>query len=137
MPRPIRRRRVNNPPTFRGFKPLGTSEDCAPVVLNYDEYESVRLSDYELLGHVDASAKMGVSRPTFTRIYESARRKIAQAFATGAPIIFEGGKVYFDSEWFSCNSCGCYFNHLHRQHTAKRCSLCNSDNIEQYSNDSN
>ncbi|MDP3453256.1 MAG: DUF134 domain-containing protein [Bacteroidales bacterium] len=134
MPRPVRRRRMNNPPCFRGYKPIEASGIRAPVLLNYDEYESIRLSDYELLDHVAASVLMSISRPTFTRIYESARRKIAQAIVTGAPIIFEGGKVYFDSEWFLCNSCGCYFNHLHRDRPAERCSLCNSDKIEQYSN---
>jgi len=103
MPRPKRRRRMNNPPHFKGYKPIGVTDDNPPILLNYEEYEAIRLSDYELLGHVQASSFMNVSRPTYTRIYESARRKIAQAFILGKTIVFEGGKVYFDSEWYTCN----------------------------------
>jgi predicted DNA-binding protein (UPF0251 family) len=132
MPRPKRIRKVNNPPHFKGFKPIGRQEDNLPVVLNFEEYESIRLSDFELLGQVEASKVMDVSRPTFARIYESARRKVAKAFIEGSPIIFEGGKVYFNSEWYSCNHCGCWFNHPQKDQKVKDCALCGSDKIRQY-----
>jgi len=122
---------MNNPPHFKGFKPIGLPEENHPVVINYEEYEAIRLSDYELNGHLEASKKMGVSRPTYTRIYESARRKVAQAFTEGKAIVFEGGKVYFDSEWYSCNHCGCWFNHPEVELEIKNCSLCGSTNIHQ------
>ncbi len=83
MSRPKRIRRMNNPPHFRGFKPIGLSEENHPVIMNYEEYEAIRLSDYELHGQVESAQAMGVSRPTFARIYESARRKVAQAFVLG------------------------------------------------------
>jgi hypothetical protein len=79
---------------------------------------------------------MEVSRPTFTRIYESARRKVAQAFVQGRPIVFEGGKVYFDSEWYACNTCGCWFNHPAKDTKVASCALCGSTAIEQYIGDS-
>ena len=78
------------------------------MVMNYEEYEAIRLSDFEFFGQVESAKAMGVSRPTFARIYESARRKVAEAFVQGRSIVFEGGKVYFDSEWYSCNKCGCW-----------------------------
>lgn len=132
MPRPKRIRRVENPPHFKGFKPIGIPEENSPVVLNYEEYEAIRLSDFQLLGQVEASKTMGVSRPTYARIYESARRKVAQALVQGKALIFEGGKVYFDSDWYFCNGCECWFNHPEKEQEVKDCPLCGSANIEQY-----
>ncbi|MGD9555771.1 MAG: DUF134 domain-containing protein [Mangrovibacterium sp.] len=133
MPRPKRIRKVNNPPHFKGFKPIGATNETQPVVFNYEEYESIRLSDFELMGQVEAAKVMEISRPTFARIYESARRKIAQAFVNGSPIVFEGGKVYFNSEWYTCKSCGCLFNHPQKDQEVVGCALCGSSHIEQYS----
>jgi hypothetical protein len=67
---------------------------------------------------------MGVSRPTFTRIYASARQKIANAFVEGKQISIEGGKVYFDSDWYQCQSCGCYFNNPEKDIKVEACPLC-------------
>jgi len=128
MARPKRLRKIGNPPHFKGFNPIGLAEDH-PVVMNYEEYESIRLSDYLLLGQVEAAQAMGISRPTFTRIYESARRKVALAFEKGRPIVFEGGKVYFDSEWYTCNACSCWFNHPEKYETVAQCALCGSTDI--------
>ncbi|MCB8994433.1 MAG: DUF134 domain-containing protein [Bacteroidales bacterium] len=123
---------MNNPPHFKGFLPIGLPEEKNAIVLNYEEYEAIRLSDFKLMGQVEASLMMGVSRPTFARIYESARRKVAEAFVLGRPIVFEGGKVYFDSEWYSCNDCGCSFNHAKKEEEVKHCALCGSSNVSQY-----
>jgi len=111
-------------------------EENNPVVLNYEEYETIRLSDFELYGQVEAALIMDVSRPTYARIYESARRKVAQAFVGGKAILFEGGKVYFTSEWFSCNNCGCWFNYQARGLEVKKCALCGSSDVVQYTEDS-
>lgn len=125
---------MTNPPHFKGFRPIGLPEENNPVVLNYEEYEAIRLSDFELYGQVEAANAMGISRPTYARIYESARRKVAQSFVQGKPIVFEGGKVYFDSEWYSCNKCGCYFNHPAKEEEVTRCALCGSTKVEQCNN---
>jgi len=132
MARPKRIRKVINPPHFKGHRPLGLPEENNPVILNYEEYEAIRLSDYELCGQHEAAQIMEVSRPTYARICESARRKVAQAFVLGRPIVFEGGKVYFDSEWYSCRSCGCWFNHPAKELDVTHCTLCGSTGIEQY-----
>jgi predicted DNA-binding protein (UPF0251 family) len=132
MARPKRIRKVINPPHFKGYRPIGLSVENNPMILNYEEYEAIRLSDYELYGQHEAARVMEVSRPTYARIYESARRKVAQAFVQGRPIVFEGGKVYFDSEWYSCRKCGCSFNHLAKEQEVVHCALCGSDQFEQY-----
>ncbi|MBV5315801.1 MAG: DUF134 domain-containing protein [Prolixibacteraceae bacterium] len=123
---------MTNPPHFKGFRPIGLPKENNPVVLNYEEYEAIRLCDFELYSQFEASQIMEVSRPTYSRIYESARRKVAEAFVLGKAILFEGGKVFFDTEWFSCNCCGCYFNHPAKEQEIKNCTLCGSTEIEQY-----
>ncbi len=128
-PRPIRLRRICNPPVISGFRPYGTrSSNGKPqdVFLHIEEYEALRLCDYELMNHHQASVIMNVSRPTLTRIYARARMKIAEAFVLGKQIIIEGGKIYFDSEWFSCKRCGCFFNNPDKQVAVKECPLCRS-----------
>jgi predicted DNA-binding protein (UPF0251 family) len=121
---------MTNPPHFNGFEPIGLPKEH-PVVINFEEYEAIRLSDFELHGQVESAQIMEVSRPTFARIYESARRKVAQAFVQGKPIVFEGGKVYFDSDWYSCKSCGCRFNYPAKEETVTCCALCGSTDFEQ------
>jgi uncharacterized protein len=74
---------MTNTTHFKGFKPIGLPEENNPIVLNYEEYEAIRLSDFELYGQVEAAQIMEVSRPTYARIYESARRKVARAFVRG------------------------------------------------------
>ncbi len=132
MPRQKLMRRIDKLPLLKGFKPIGMNDDISPVVMCLEEYESIRLSDYLNLSQIEASVVMGVSRPTYTRIYDMARKKIAKAFIEGRPFVFEGGKVYFDSDWFHCNSCDCYFDHLRKELLVEKCALCGSSEIERY-----
>ncbi len=132
-PRPKRLRRVSNPPIISGFKPYGGEVRDQPkgsVFLHFEEYEVIRLCDFENMSHHDASKIMDVSRPTLTRIYAKARAKIAEAMVTGKQIIIEGGKIYFDSDWYICNGCGCYFNQPDKSSRVAECPLCGSDRIE-------
>jgi len=134
-PRPKRLRKISNPPIISGFKPYGNKNaerNRESVFLHLEEYEAIRLCDFEMLNHHEASVIMDVSRPTLTRIYASAREKIAEALVLGKQIIIEGGKIYFDSEWFSCRSCGCHFNNPEKQQPITVCPLCNSTDISNY-----
>jgi len=125
-------RKVLNPPIIKGFKPYGperTSANTDPVNLLFEEYEAIRLCDYDKCNHHQASVLMCVSRPTFTRIYASALQKIALAFVEGRQISIEGGKVYFDSDWYHCGKCNCYFNNPEKEIEIEQCPLCGSDKI--------
>jgi predicted DNA-binding protein (UPF0251 family) len=131
-PRPLRLRKVSSPPVISGLKPYGgkASDGIHDVIfLHLEEYEAIRLCDHEQMNHQQASALMGVSRPTLTRIYARARHKIADALVTGKQLIIEGGKIYFDSEWYTCGSCGCYFNNPDRMLKVEHCALCRSTKI--------
>lgn len=134
-PRPFRLKKIRNPPVISGFKPYGNRKSGSKaeiLFLNLEEYEALRLCDYEKLNHHQASILMEVSRPTLTRIYSRARQKIAEALVLGKQIIIEGGKIYFDSEWFSCKACGSYFNNPDKQEEIKECPLCRSSNFVNY-----
>jgi len=91
---------------MEGFKPFGIPlTNLEPVILLFEEYESIRLSDYEGLTQEQSAVKMNVSRPTYTRIYEKARRSIAQAFVEGKAIFIEGGNYHTEDYWYRCESC--------------------------------
>jgi predicted DNA-binding protein (UPF0251 family) len=131
-PRPIRLRKVSNPPLISGMKPYGNkASENKPesVFLQYEEYEALRLCDFEMLNHHQASVMMNVSRPTLTRIYAKARFKLADAIVSGKQLIIEGGKVYFDTDWFECLDCGSFFSHPEKQNEIKCCPLCNKGRI--------
>jgi uncharacterized protein len=133
-PRSKRLRKVINPPLIKGFKPYGPEagkEKKEAVNLHFEEYEALRLCDYDMYNHHEASGIMGVSRPTFTRIYSSARQKIALAFVEGRQIAIEGGKVYFDSDWYHCTSCKCFFNNPEKEHKVENCPLCGSNLVSE------
>lgn len=134
-PRVKRTRKILDLPIIKGFKPYGPETGkikTDPVYLLYEEYEALRLSDYDGLNHHQASLMMDVSRPTFTRIYASALEKIAKAFVEGRQIAIEGGKVYFDSDWFHCGSCHCFFNHPAKDTEVHHCPLCGQQQISKY-----
>ncbi|HHV03546.1 MAG: DUF134 domain-containing protein [Bacteroidales bacterium] len=137
MARPKKLRKLSNPPKIKGFRPIKPAGEVepAPILLDYDEFEALRLSDYLQNNQADAAREMGISRPTFARIYKNARRKIARSFAEGAPILFQGGPVYFTSEWYSCKNCRCFFNNPDKDKPSVICPLCRSSDVHQCETD--
>ncbi len=134
-PRNKKIRKVLNLPLIKGFKPYGLESaklKGVPINMLYEEYEALRLCDYDMYNHCKAAEEMNVSRPTYTRIYASARKKVAKAFVEGRQILIEGGKVYFDSDWYHCQKCGCFFNNPERDIKITSCPLCKSTNIDNY-----
>lgn len=65
------------------------------VILSLDEYETIRLVDYEKQTHSQCAAQMDISRTTVTEIYESARQKVADCLVNGKRLIIEGGDYRF------------------------------------------
>ncbi|MGD9576780.1 MAG: DUF134 domain-containing protein [Syntrophorhabdus sp.] len=84
MSRPKKDRCISCNPNPMYFKPRGIPlVQLDEVVLNLDELEAIRLSDYEGLYHEQAAEKMNISRPTFGRILSEARRKVAEVIVEG------------------------------------------------------
>ena len=63
------------------------------VVMTLDEFEAIRLADLDDLYHEQAAEEMRVSRPTFSRIIDSAHAKVADALVHGKALRIEGGPV--------------------------------------------
>lgn len=91
MSRPPKCRRVCHFPPSLTFFPGSEETDGEPVILTLDEYESIRLIDWEGLSQEQCSERMQVARTTAQKIYDSARRKLAQILVCGLPLRIEGG----------------------------------------------
>ena len=94
MPRPIRCRRIEKMPAFRSFSP----DDVKPaesVFMTVDEYEALRLLDDEGLTQEACAVRMNVARTTVTAIYDSARKKVAEALVHGKRLLITGGCCEF------------------------------------------
>ncbi len=88
--RPRRRlkRHIGFSAEHRCFKPCGVrNSTLEQIVLEEDEFEAIRLIDYEGLYQQECAQKMGISRTTFSRTIEGARKKIADALLNGKSII--------------------------------------------------
>ncbi|MEA1912953.1 MAG: DUF134 domain-containing protein [candidate division WOR-3 bacterium] len=105
MGRPHIEREIAHPPLWKHFSP-GIKSRRGKVFLHLDEYEAIRLSDYLGYSHNKAALKMGISRPTFTRLIGSAHKKIGEAIALGKEIFIYGGNVHFRKDILQCRSCG-------------------------------
>ncbi len=130
MPRQKQSRKISSPPLMSGFKPFGIPRTALEsVILNIDEYESIRLLDYEGLMQEQEAERMNVSRPTLTRIYESARKAIAKAFVEGKVVLIEGGTVNFENEWFKCKRCFKLIDGLENHKPCRNCDSYNNDEL--------
>ena len=90
MSRPTRCRRVCTEPSCRGFAPR-SSQSAGEIVLTVDEYEVIRLVDYEKRTHEQCAAQMGISRTTVTEIYQNARFKLSDGLVNGKALAIDGG----------------------------------------------
>ena len=90
MPRKQRCRRIEGYPDHWEFSPEEVT-DKEPVVMTLDEFETIRLLDREGMTQEQCAEKMGIARTTVTAIYESARRKIADAMVDGKQLQIRGG----------------------------------------------
>ena len=94
MPRPTKCRTIEHMPEFRSFSP----DDREPeeiVRMTVDEFEAIRLLDDEGCTQEECAARMNVSRTTVTAIYESARKKTADALLRGKRLLIVGGCCEF------------------------------------------
>ena len=129
MPRPRCPRRVAAPPRCSYFKPAGIPMSrLEEVALSVDELEALRLADLEGLYQDDAAARMGVSRPTFARIVEASRRKVAEALVHGRALRIAGGPVAFVGQrQFRCEECRHEWSLPFRTGRPEGCPACGTE----------
>ena len=137
MPRKKRLRIIQNPPSVKGFNPFGYyGNPKNSIEIHYEEYEAIRLLDYEGLNQEEAAEKMDISRPTLTRIYESARKKVATALSEARQLVIEGGQAYFKDNWYECKTCFSRFNIPERINNTN-CPVCNNSNTISFNQQAN
>ena len=90
MGRPVKSRRVCQLPESLAFYPETPGGDT-PVVLTFEQVETLRLMDWEDLSQEECAQLLGVSRATVQSIYARARKRIAKALVMGLPIRIQGG----------------------------------------------
>jgi predicted DNA-binding protein (UPF0251 family) len=119
-------------PKLSVFKPRGIPATQLEIVeLGMDELEAFRLAAMEGLHHAAAGKKMGVSRATFGRILEKARRKIAEALIEGKMLQFAGGEVLTARKRdYACQDCGDAFTVPRRSPLPQNCPSCDSAKFE-------
>lgn len=130
MARPKHCRRIEALPNCTLFKPAGIpSRSLTEIVLTVDELEALRLADRQGLYQEQAAGEMKVSRQTFGRIVESARKKVAQALVEGCVLRIEGGRIEMpEVRAFECAECGHVWEVPFGTGRPPGCPTCQSDN---------
>ncbi len=95
---------VYDEPLCRKFS-TQSDGDNQPVILQLEELEALRLKDVKGWEQAICAAVMGLTRPTYQRILQSARHKVATALVEGRAIIIEGGNYVMKNRVFECVEC--------------------------------
>ena len=129
MPRPQFNRIVHEPPLYSQFKPMGVrGQDVKQIVLSLDEFEAFRLADQLGYSHAQAADEMEISRSTFSRLIEKARKKIADFIILGGLLTIGGGSVHFRINILQCRDCGHMFK-VNFENIVSECPECHSEKI--------
>ena len=121
MPRPVKCRKVCHFPNVLEFLPADNAEKKAPIVLTVDEYETIRLLDKKGYSQEQCAVSMQIARTTVQRIYETARKKIADALIDGHPLRIEGGDIRIcDGQNSNCSFGGCYKQEIYQKYAAEK-----------------
>jgi predicted DNA-binding protein (UPF0251 family) len=132
MPRRKQFRKVSKEPLISIFKPAGIpAKDLDEMFISVDEFEAVRLADFEGMNQREASDVMHVSQPTFNRILTSARKKIAETIVRGIVLRIEGGEYVLpcDIRVFECEKCGNSIDAPLGQPRPRTCPQCGSNSL--------
>ncbi|MFH1899543.1 MAG: DUF134 domain-containing protein [Patescibacteria group bacterium] len=89
--RPRKLRLVKNEPQIRQFSPRGKPGRPNEIELKIEEYETLRLTDYQGKKQTEAAKDMMISQQTFSRVLNKARKSLSEALVTGKIIRIQGG----------------------------------------------
>ena len=81
--RPKKVRYIQNMPKTVLFSPRGKPGRPEEVELSLDQFEAIKLADFQGFSQVEGALAMRISRPSFGRILREARAKIADALVNG------------------------------------------------------
>lgn len=105
MARPCKKRRICAMPRCRQFGPHPLDAADEELTMTVDEYECIRLMDFQHMTQAECAAQMQVARTTVQAIYEAARYKLAQCLVEGRRLFISGGVYDICRE--RAGHCGC------------------------------
>ena len=93
--RPKKERIIEKSPKTLIFSPRGRPGRPEEVEVSIDEFEAIRLFDFERKDQSEGAQLLGISRPSFGRLLRSGRQKVADALVNGKIIrILESGTPF-------------------------------------------
>lgn len=109
MPRPRKCRKVCSLPIANEFNSKTESTQQQDVIImTVDEYETIRLIDYQGFSQEECSEYMKIARTTVQQIYNNARKKLSNFLVNGQTLRIEGGEYQLcDGKESYCNCGGC------------------------------
>ncbi|MEG1930604.1 MAG: DUF134 domain-containing protein [Anaerovorax sp.] len=116
MSRPRKFRRVCGMPIAEFFGPMGAQStlDCKIVLMSVDEYETIRLIDFTGCTQEECALQMDIARTTVQRIYNDARKKLADTLVNGKLLTIAGGDYRLCENFKDSCKCGCT-NRCHKE----------------------
>ena len=106
MPRPKKWRRVCCLPQVSEFMPVGCiCSEAEEILMSVEEFETVRLIDYQNLTQEECAKYMDIARTTVQQIYMDARKKIATSIVEGRMLRINGGDYQLCED--HSKHCGC------------------------------
>lgn len=86
-------RYIQSMPKIAQFSPRGKAGRPDEVELKIDQFEAIKLADYQGYDQSEGAIAMGISRPSFGRILREGRRIVADALVNGKIIRVRIGNV--------------------------------------------
>lgn len=108
MARPQRCRRICAIPEAEEFIPRNSLPGTTCITLSLDEYEVIRLIDFEGLTQEQCARQIHVARTTVTTIYEKARYKLARTLVKNQKLHIAGGAVEICPHTATCTVPYCH-----------------------------
>ncbi|MBE6104775.1 DUF134 domain-containing protein [Anaerovibrio lipolyticus] len=103
MARPVKKKKICSLPAFTEFIPKNSNKDMPVVLMPVEEYETIRLMDYNGLTQQECAEQMNVARTTVQALYVAARKRIAVCLVEGKPLKIVGGDYEVCSEDHMCS----------------------------------
>ncbi|HUU49920.1 MAG TPA: DUF134 domain-containing protein [Nitrospinota bacterium] len=130
MVRPRKNRFVWGKPILTSFRPGGIRiSQTEYLTLSVDEFEAIRLADFEGLYQEEAAKMMKISRQTFGRILQEAHRKIAESLVQGKLLKIEGGNYVMSEGFFYCRDCENRWVMESKNNIPQECPECKNTSI--------
>ncbi|NLN80292.1 MAG: DUF134 domain-containing protein [Erysipelotrichia bacterium] len=91
MSRPRKYKRVYCVPNNNVFGSLNSINNDDFIIMLVEEFETIRLIDWEGLTQEECAQEMNVARATVQKLYQDARTKLANSLVNGLLLKVEGG----------------------------------------------